>query len=164
MVRRSQLRLVFHGSIFMLVTMLVGGPELIRAFNQVFLEIVRQSVRQWHVILITTGIWMIALGATLPLLELTSRGISWIVWSLIITGYSFIYSLGVLIYAVSHHIPQLSQHPPASQWEMVHELGWLGWLNLGLICINGLTSLIPALLVAWGAYRALPHSPIDDIN
>src|ERR1700688_1639335 len=97
MPRRSQLRLIFHGAIFMLVTMIVGFFEFfLLSLPHAFDEPVRQSLRQWHAILMTTGIWMIATGAGLPLLELTSRGISWLVWMLVISGYTFILSLIVL--------------------------------------------------------------------
>jgi len=76
MQRRSQLRLILHGAIFMVVTMTVGVAQFWVALHYPFGEPVRQALRSWHSILMTTGIWMIATGAGLPLLELTSRGIS----------------------------------------------------------------------------------------
>jgi len=161
MIRRSQLRLVFHGAIFMVITMLVGGPELKLAFKFHFDEPVRQALRQWHAILMATGIWMIAIGAALPLLELTSRGISWIVWTLVFSGYSFTFSLGVLFAG-------FLRYPAASsltiQWCQIKALHYFGFINFGLIVSNGVTSLIPALLIVWGAYRSMRHLPIDQIR
>jgi hypothetical protein len=161
MPRRSQVRLILHGAIFMVVTMTVGGPGLWVALHYGFDEPVRTALRQWHAILMTTGIWMIATGAGLPLLELTSRGFSWVVWTLVLSGYTFILSLAVLLlgfwaYPASRSI--------ARQIDQVRAMGWFGWINLGLITFNGVTSIIPAGIIVRGAFMAMRHTPIDEIR
>jgi hypothetical protein len=162
MPRRSQLRLILHGAIFMLVTMTVGFFE----FRLVSLRFgsddsVRQALRQWHAILMTTGIWMIATGAGLPLLELTSRGITWLVWMLVFSGYTFMLSLVVLLLGFWAHPEALKE---TIQTKQIHALGWYGWINVGLIIINGVTSMIPAGIIVRGAVMGMRHTPIDDIH
>jgi hypothetical protein len=162
MPRRSQLRLIFHGAIFMLVTMIVGFFEFfLLSLPHAFDEPVRQSLRQWHAILMTTGIWMIATGAGLPLLELTSRGISWLVWMLVISGYTFILSLIVLGLGFWTHPDAVKE---AIQTKQIDALGWYGWINVGLIIFNGVTSIIPAGIIVRGAVMGMRHTPIDDIH
>jgi hypothetical protein len=161
MTRPSQLRLIFHGSLFMLFTMTLGVPELYIAFNWHMDEPVRQALRQSHAIFMTTGIWMIATAAVLPLLEHTDRSFSIIVWSLVLSGYTFIAALAVLFVGFAFKPPV----PGQTQWEQLVALPYhLGYLNGGLVGLSGITSLIPGLFIFWGAYKAARHSPLDAIQ
>lgn len=161
MPHRSQMRLILHGAIFLVIAMAVGGPGLWLALNCGFDQPVRQSLRQFHAILISTGIWMIATGAGLQLLELTSRGISWTVWTLVVSGYAFTLSLAVLLIGLWFY-PAAASIP--TQIEQIKALHWFGWINLVLILFSGLITMIPALLIIRGAFMAMRHSAIDHIQ
>lgn len=141
--------------------MAVGFFQFWVALHFSFDEPARQALRQWHAILMTTGIWMIATGAGLPLLELTSRGISWLVWSLVLSGYTFILSLGVLLLGFWVYPKAMSEHIQMVQIAALH---WFGWINVVLIIFNGVTSMIPAAIIVRGAVMGMRHTPIDDIH
>src|SRR5580700_3264559 len=97
MTPRSQLRLYFHGSLFIALAMsLATLPLYTITLRREFLDTYRQFVRQSHLILVLTGIWMLASGAMLPLLDLTQRSISITVWSLVSSGYTFLLAIALL--------------------------------------------------------------------
>lgn len=161
MSRRSQLRLIFHGALFMVISMTVEMPGLLIAFHHALNDPVRQYLRQAHVIVVATGIWMIATGAALPLLELTEKWIATLVWSLVVSGYTFLISLAVLFIGFRYDPPD----PAKNQWDQTMAIPFpLGWINIGLIGLSGLTSLIPGVLIVWGAWKAMRHSPVDQIH
>ena len=59
MIRRSQIRLIFHGGVFIVIsTMLAAYPGLPKAFHSLLNDSVRQYLRQAHLILMVTGIYM----------------------------------------------------------------------------------------------------------
>src|ERR1700691_3578565 len=97
MTRRNQLRLIFHGALVLTLSMIVETPGLWYAFNHGTDDLVRFYLRQAHSVLMVTGIWMIASGMALPLLELTARGVTWLAWSLVFTAYTFAAAVGVFI-------------------------------------------------------------------
>jgi hypothetical protein len=162
MTRRNQIRLIFHGALFILLSTLVAAyPGLPRAFFHPLTDSVRQYLRQGHAILMATGMFMIATSAALPLLELTDRGISWIVWSFVISGYTFLGAFGTLFLGFRHHPPIAGQ----TQWEQTMAIGFpLSWANIVLVGVSGATSFIPGLLIVIGAYKASRHSVLYDVR
>jgi hypothetical protein len=163
MTRRNQLRLIFHGALVLTLSMVVEMPGLCYAFHHGTDDLVRFYLRQAHAVLMATGIWMIATGMALPLLELTSRGISWLAWSLVLTAYTFAGAVGIFIAELArlHLVSQTYR----TQMEQLHQLpAYARWTNLLLLGASGATSFIAGLLIAGGAFMALRHSPIDDIH
>jgi len=162
MTRSSQLRLIIHGSFFMLFTMTVGLPELYIAFHFQMDLPIRQILRQSHAIFMATGIWMIATAAVLPLLEHTYRSFSIIVWSLILSGYTFIAALAVLF--VGFWLNPAAARLPIQICQLKALPYYLGYLNAALVGLSGITGLIAGLFIFWGAYKAARHSPLDAIQ
>ena len=162
MTRRSQLRLIFHGAVLIVIsTMLEVFPGILIAFHNVMSDPVRQYWRQGHLIMMVTGIYMIATSMALPLLELTSRGISWIVWSFVVTVYSFIGASATIFLGLYLHPPD----PTCTLWQQTMAIGFpLNWANIILVVITGVASLIPGALILRGAYMAMRYSPINEIH
>ena len=162
MIRRSQIRLIFHGGVFVLIsTMFAAYPGLPRAFFHFLNDPVRQYLRQGHAILLVTGIFMLAASMALPLLELTARGISWLVWSFVISGYTFIAALAVLFAGFAHHPPDAT----LNQWHQTMAIPFpLNWLNIVLVGVSGATSFLPGVLIVLGAYKASQHSVVYDVR
>ena len=164
MSRRSQLRLIFHGAVFILIsTMVQAYPGLQVAFFNLMGDPVRQYLRQAHLILVVTGIYMIASSMVLPLLELTSRGISLLVWSFVVSGYTFLGAFVSLFvgFGLQNHPPD----PALNQWQQTMAIPFpLNWINIVMVGVSGASSFIPGLLIVWGAYKAMDHSPVDQIH
>ena len=162
MIRRSQIRLIFHGGMFILIsTTLAAYPGLPRAFFHFMNDPVRQYLRQAHAILLVTGVFMLATSMALPLLELTSRGISWLVWSFVISGYTFAAALVVLFAGFTHHPPD----PNLTQWCQTMAIPFpLNWINIALVGVSGATSFLPGVLIVLGAYKASQHSVVYDVR
>jgi hypothetical protein len=163
MTRRGQLRLYFRGVIFLLVAMLIGGPGLIVAMNYGWLDQVRQFVRQSHLILMLTGIWMIASAAALPLLDLTSRALSILVWSLVVSGYTFLVTVAVfgLVFALSSG----SQIPYPTQWSQLTAAPYhLRFFYMLFLSANGAASFVAALMFVRGARNALKQTLVDAVR
>ncbi len=163
MTRRNQLRLILHGALVLTLSMMVEAPGLIFAFGHHPDNLVRFYLRQAHSVLMATGIWMIAAGMALPLLELTARGISWLAWSLVFTAYTFAGAVGIFIAELArlHLAPQTYR----TQWDQLQQMPiYVRGTNLLLLGATGATSLIAGLLLIRGAFMALRHSPIDDIR
>ena len=90
MTNNDRLRLIFHGSIVLLVGLLCGFPTVVEAIASV------ESVRVWHTAheaLIMMGIWMLAGSSVLPVLVLQRREATALVWSLLLMGYGFMTAL-----------------------------------------------------------------------
>jgi len=161
MTRRSGLLLFFHGALFLVISMSAGTPAFFIATHQLLNDPIRQYFRQSHAIFIATGIWMIATGAALPLLQLTERGISTLAWSLVISGYTFLVALAVLFVGFQLYPPSANQ----KQWDSLMATPYhLGWLYVGLVVLSGITSFFPALLIVWGTYKATRYSMLDMIH
>jgi hypothetical protein len=162
MIRRSQIRLIFHGGVFILIsTMLAAYPGLSKAFHSLLNDSVRQYLRQAHLILMVTGIYMLAASMALPLLELTSRGVSWLVWSFVISGYTFFAAFLTLFAGFRCHPPVAG----LTQWEQTMGIGFpLNWINIAFVGVSGATSFLPGALIVLGAYRASQHSVLNDVR
>jgi hypothetical protein len=163
MTRRNQIRLIFHGALVLTLSMLVEVPGLWFSFNHHPDNLVRFYLKQAHSVLMVTGIWMIATGMTLPLLELTARGISWVAWSLVYTAYTFALSVGIFIAELArlHLDPQ--KYP--DQIDQLHQMPrYIQWINLSFLGATGATSLIAGVLIVTGAYKASKHSVLYDVR
>jgi len=162
MTPRSQLRLYFHGSLFIALAMAFGTPGLWLTFNYTFLDGYRQFVRQSHVILVMTGIWMTAAGAILPMMSLSPRAISTIVWTLVSSGYLFIVAiilLGILLKVLG------PQPATLSQWQILSNAPYyLQYVYLTLLSVSGLTSFIPGVLLVAGARNGLRQYVQDSVR
>jgi hypothetical protein len=162
MTRRNQMRLILHGAIFIVFsTMVQAYPGLKLAFFHGLNDPLRQYFRQSHAILLATGMFMIATGGVLPLLELTEKWIATIAWSFVISGYTFVGAFIVLIVGLRLHPPDPSQN----QWAQTMAIGFpLNWINIVLVGVSGATSFLPAVFIVGGAYRAMRHTTLDDIH
>ena len=153
MIRRGQLYLFFHGSLFIVIAMTASIlPLYIFTIQKEFLDVWRQFVRSSHVILVVTGVWMVASAGVLPLLNLTQRWVSVIVWTLIASGYTFIVAIALL--AVILIISPLRDS--TDQWSMLKAAPYyLGYIYIAILTISGSTSLLPGILMVGGTYKAL---------
>jgi hypothetical protein len=131
-------------------------PLYLITLQQAFLEVYRQFVRSSHVILVLTGVWMVASAGLLPLLNLTQRWVSVIVWTLIASGYTFIVAIAFL--AVILIMSPLRDS--TNQWLMLQAAPYyLGYVYIVILTISGLTSLLPGILMVGGTYKALKQYP-----
>jgi hypothetical protein len=153
MTRRSQLYLYFHGTLFIVIAMTAATlPLYIISIHRGLLDIYRQFVRSSHLILVVTGVWMVASAGMLPLLNLTQRWVSAIVWTLVASGYTFI--VAIVLYAVI--LKMSPDWDGKDQWIMLKAAPYyLGWVYIVILTISGLTSLFPGMLMAGGTYKAL---------
>jgi len=163
MTRRNQLRLIFHGALVLTLSMLVETPGLWFAFTHHPDNLVRFYLKQAHSVLMVTGIWMIATGMALPLLELTARGVTWLAWSLVLTAYTFAAAVGIFIAELARlHLPP-EQYK--DQLDQLHQMpSYVQWINISCLVVTGTTSLIAGVLIIRGAFMAMRHSPIDEIH
>ena len=154
MTRRSQLQLYFHGTLFIVIAMASATvPLFFITLKSDFLNAHRQFVRGSHLILVLTGVWMVASAGMLPLLNLTQRWISAIVWTLVGSGYTFIVAIILLAIILVISPPQ---DDGKAQWNMlINARYYLGYVYLGILSISGTTSLIPGFLMVGGTYKAL---------
>lgn len=163
MTRRGQLRLYFHGVLLLLAAMALGGPGLGLTLHRVWIDQFRQFVRQSHLILMLTGIWMMASAAALPLLDLTSRALAILVWSLVVSGYTFLVSVAVfgLVFALGTGYPM----PYPTQWSQLTAAPYhLRFFYMLFLSVNGVASLVAAVMLVRGARNALKQSLVDAIR
>ncbi len=147
MARRGTLRLIFHGTIFLLIGMLVGFPGFHYGPPTSMDDEFRLFFRQSHLIPIATGIWLIASGAALPNLNLKNASASLLVWSLLVSSYFLL----------------LAQ----AAWFTAMRLGWtekackpilhspLAPLYIGALIVVAFGALIGNTVMLLGAYSAL---------
>ena len=90
----TQRRLVFHGSVILLVALFCGIPSVV--------EVSTGSGRMWqgaHSALLILGVWLLATAAVLPLLLLEQLEATALRWSLLLMAYSFM--VAVIVQAVT---------------------------------------------------------------
>jgi lysylphosphatidylglycerol synthetase-like protein (DUF2156 family) len=139
MAARGPLRLYFHGSIILVVSMLMGIPAF-SGLNWVTGE-PRAALVEAHIILIPTGIWMLAVGAIMAQLELEDRYKSALVWCLIVSAYALIVSIPAGLFGLARGLNSSQlRHDP---------------LYVAALAVNGLTALAAAIIVIKGARAAL---------
>jgi hypothetical protein len=83
MINAERPRLIFHGSVIMLVALSCGLPSVV--------EVSAGTTRMWqaaHSALLLMGVWMIAQAALLGVIVLKQHERTVLTWSLVVTGYS----------------------------------------------------------------------------
>jgi hypothetical protein len=148
MTRHGQTLLILNGAILVFLAMVIGIPEF-RVAARSPVDDLRWFLRQSHSILVTTGVWFIATGAVLPLLDLSTLGVNLLVWSLIMSGYLFLAAVPIQAARLLYHLPVSS-----GQW-------WYPYLVL--LILGGIVSLWAGILLIWGAGKALRHTTLDTI-
>ncbi len=143
MPRRGHLRLFLHGSILLVFSMVLGIPAF-SLFSKGMPEWIHLFWRQSHVILMLTGVWMIAVGSAIPHLALTDRREGFLTGSMIISGYAFVLSLPIQGTAVYNGCANKDL------------TGCTGYnLYVFVLGINGALALVAALIVIIGAFSVL---------
>jgi hypothetical protein len=157
---RAQLLLYFNGAVFILIAMGVGLPGFWLATKFQWTDMFRQEIRQSHTILVATGLWLIATGAALPLFDSNKRMIATLVWSLIISGYTFLPAIAVhtIIFLV------VNPHPAGSvtQSTILDNAPWhLGYVYKAWIGISAFTSVVAGVVMVIAAFKALRRITIE---
>jgi len=91
---RDQRRLIFHGSIVLLIGSLCGFPEF-NAVSHAAPEAVVHAWRVAHDALIGGGIMLIAIGAAMGHVTLGPRGGAWLIGALLAVAYGAVVGLGL---------------------------------------------------------------------
>ena len=103
MISVNRARLVFHGALVLLLSLLCGLPLFV-AVQEGWAE---EAVRFWrsvHVGLAAVGVWSIATGAVIGYLVLEKRAASVLAWSIIISNYAISISILIRASAMSLHL------------------------------------------------------------
>ncbi len=103
MIQLNRARLVFHGAVILLLSLLCGLPLFV-AVQQGWGE---EAVRFWrgvHVGLAAVGVWSIATGAVIDYLVLGPRGASVLSWSVIVSNYAISVAILIRAFAMSLHL------------------------------------------------------------
>ena len=163
MSRRNQLILIFNGALLMVISMTVESPGLIYALQTGTDDLIRQYLRQGHSVLMITGVWMVATAMTLPFLQFAGKFIPMLVWSLVISAYSFMLAISVFIVGLWLYHPD-----PASYPHQIDQLMALPaifcWVNLSLLALSGGTSLLAGGLLVKGSYNAMRESILEQVH
>jgi hypothetical protein len=151
---RAQLRLYLNGAVFILIAMLIGTyPGFRLATHNVSVDILRQEIRQSHLILVATGLWLIATGATLPTLEPGKRLISILVWALIVSGYTFLPAVAIHTAII---LLDANPDPAVPQWIILSRASYhLGAIYQVSIGISALASAVGGIAMIEATRRAL---------
>lgn len=144
MARRAALWLILHGAIVMLIGMFVGFPGFAISRHYPMTSDMRLFFRQSHLIPLATGIWMIAIAGGLPQLSLSDRSASALVWSLVVSAYSFV--VAQVVWGIALRIGSDIKKPPA---EYPYDAA---------LAVTAVGALIGACLILYGAYSALRQS------
>jgi len=144
MARRAALWLILHGAIVMLIGMFVGFPGFYVSRICPMTDDLRLFFRQSHLIPLATGIWMIAIAGGLPQLSLTDRSASALVWSLVVSAYSFI--LAQIVWGIALRMGSDITQPPAE------------YPYAAALLVTAAGALIGTFLIVSGAYSALRQS------
>lgn len=135
-----QMQILVHGGIVLFVGLLCGipfGTAVAKASDD-------EAVRAWRVAHsggVTVGLMLIAVGAVLHRLLLGDRAISVLVWSLVVSAYSFTFGM---VLAAMGGVRGLRATGPA-----------LNWVVFAAYMVGSLGALLGVALVIFGAYAAL---------
>ncbi len=135
-----QMQIVLHGAIVLVVGLLCGIPFGV-AVGSTWGD---EAVRAWRVAHsggVTVGLMLIAIGAVLHRLLLGDRAISVLVWSLVVSGYSFTFGM---VLAATAGVRGLRAAGPV-----------LNWVVFTAYMAGTLGALVGVALVIRGAYAAL---------
>jgi hypothetical protein len=103
MIPLNRARLVFHGAVILILSLLCGLP-LFLAVQEGWGE---EAVRFWrsvHVGLAAVGVWSIATGAVIGYLVLGTRGASILGWSVIVSNYAIAVAILIRALAMPLHL------------------------------------------------------------
>ena len=135
-----QMQILLHGAIVLFVGLLCGIPFGVAARNTSSDD----ATRGWRVAHsggVTVGLMLLAVGAVLHRLLLGDRATAVLVWSLVVSAYSF--TLGMVL-AATGGVRGLRATGPA-----------LNWVVFGAYMIGSVGALLGVALVILGAYAAL---------
>jgi hypothetical protein len=142
MARKAHIQLFLHGSIFLLVSMLAGFPAF-SVHRDDMHHGVQDVWRMYHIILISTGVWTIAVGAALPHLTFSASRERLLALVMIVSGYFLIADIPVYGAAVLLKHLDADQSAPTGSLRMPYYL---------LLAGNGLTALVVASAIALKSY------------
>lgn len=137
---RLQRQLLLHGSV-VLVVGLLSGALFREAITGAQGENAERAWRVAHSGLTMGGALLIAAAAALPILALPRRAAPLLVWSLVASGYGFVIALPC---SAAVGMRGLEPMGPASNFVV-----FIG------NTVGALGSLSGALLIVWGAWRAV---------
>ena len=140
MIPLNRARLVFHGAVVLLLSLLCGLPLFI-AVREGWGE---EAVRFWrsvHVGLAAVGVWSIATGAVIGYLSLGERDASALSWSVIVSNYAISTSILIRALAMSLHL-DLGTFP-------------LGTLVAGSRNLSAVAGFVAAIITLRGASAAV---------
>ncbi len=135
-----QMQIVLHGAVVLFVGLLCGIPFGAAVGNASGDD----AARAWRVAHsggVTVGLMLIAVGAVLHRLLLGDRAISVLVWSLVVSGYSFTFGM---VLAATAGVRGLRATGPV-----------LNWLVFAAYMVGSLGAVLGVALVIRGAYAAL---------
>jgi len=147
MTRRGTLRLIFNGTVFLLVGFLVGFPGFLYGPPTKMDDEFRLFFRQTHLIPVATGIWLIASGAALPSLDLKNGRASLLVWSMLVSSYFLLLAQAVWFTALQLGWTEAAGKP------VLHSP--LAPLYGGALFVVAVGALIGNGVMLVGAYSAL---------
>ena len=147
MSRRGTLRLIFHGTIFLAIGMLVGFPGFMYGPPKSMDDEFRLFFRQSHLIPIATGVWLIASGAALPNLNLRNASASLLVWSMIVSSYPLLLAQAVWFTALQLKWTERAHKP------VLHSP--LAPFYIGALLVVAVGALIGNAVMLIGAFSAL---------
>jgi hypothetical protein len=139
----TQRRLVFHGSMILLIGLSCGLPSVV--------EVSSGSARMWqgaHSALLILGVWLLATAAILPLLLLAKREAAGLHVSLLVMAYSF--TVAVIVQASTG---TRALGPDSSPLNM------LAFVANILAVLGAFLSASLTAVGAWNALRASRHVP-----
>ena len=140
MMKRAQLRILFHGLIILLVGLLCGVPYG-RAITGGWGDEVVRGWRVAHLSLVVGGLWLLMVAAVSSLLVLDRRGITLLVGSIVTSGYAFTVALVV---AASAGVRGLNATGPI-----------LNLVAFGANTVASLASVVWIVITIVGTVRAL---------
>lgn len=140
MMKRAQLRILFHGLIILLVGLLCGVPYG-RAITGGWGDEVVRGWRVAHLSLVVGGLWLLMVAAVSSLLVLDRRGITLLVGSIVTSGYAFTVALVV---AASAGVRGLNATGPI-----------LNLVVFGANTVASLASVVWIVITIVGTVRAL---------
>ena len=148
MTRQAHLQLFLHGSVFLLISMIVGFPAF-SLFSAHMQSVVHAFWRLYHIILISTGVWTIAVGAALPHLGFSEQAEKRLACLMIVSGYLLVFNIPIYGTAVLlNHLDTL-QNVPTGSLRLPYYL---------LLGGNGLTAFFAASAVAIRAFAVIHHA------
>ena len=135
----ARARLIFHGAVVLLLSMLCGFP-LFLAAQRGDVDLV-QFWRSVHVGLSVVGVWSLATGAVLEHLVLDGWRVPALAWSIVVSNYTV--AVAILVRAIVGPSHMGDAAPP------------LRWLNDGMRDASAVAALVAGLITFRGGFFAV---------